>query len=118
MGELAHLLYICTLGWLSDSLQGNNFTYDADQGGFSDSNLMSIDQRGFKSLIQDEAKTFLKPAQLRLDSVVKTIHYNNTGVTVVLENNQTLSGDYAISTFSLGVLQHDDVKFSPPLPGE
>jgi polyamine oxidase len=79
---------------------------------------MSIDQRGFKSLIQDEAKTFLKPGELRLDSVVKTIRYNDTGVTIILENNQTLSGDYAISTFSLGVLQHDDVKFSPPLPGE
>ncbi|KDR74115.1 hypothetical protein GALMADRAFT_269603 [Galerina marginata CBS 339.88] len=95
---------------------GNNFTYNADQGGFSDDNQMSIDQRGFKTIIQLEAKGFLKPQQQKLNSTVKTISYSQTGVSVTLTNGETLTGDYALCTFSLGVLQHDDVAFSPPLP--
>ncbi|KAH9477058.1 Polyamine oxidase 6 [Psilocybe cubensis] len=95
---------------------GNNFTYDTDQGGFSDDNQMSIDQRGFKTLIQQEANEFLKPQQMLLNSTVKSISYSKSGVTVTLVNGQTLTGDYALCTFSLGVLQHDDVSFKPALP--
>jgi polyamine oxidase len=98
------------------TVQGNNFTYNTDQGGFSDTNLMSIDQRGFKSIIQLEADEFLTASQKKLNSVVKTISYSKTGVTVTLDNNETISGDYALCTFSLGVLQNDDVKFKPELP--
>ncbi|PPQ69357.1 hypothetical protein CVT25_004749 [Psilocybe cyanescens] len=96
---------------------GNNFTYDTDQGGFSDDNQMSIDQRGFKTLIQLEADEFLKPQQRLFGSTVKTISYSKTGVTVTLKNGDTLTGDYALCTFSLGVLQNDDVSFKPSLPG-
>ncbi|KAF8175157.1 amine oxidase [Pholiota molesta] len=95
---------------------GNNFTYNTDQGGFSDTNLMSIDQRGFKSIIQLEADEFLTASQKKLNSVVKTISYSKKGVTVTLDNNETISGDYALCTFSLGVLQNDDVGFKPELP--
>jgi polyamine oxidase len=95
---------------------GNNFTYDTDQGGFSDDNRMSIDQRGFKSIIQLEAAEFLKASQQRLNSTVKTVAYSKTGVTVTLTNGKKLSADYALCTFSLGVLQNDDVVFSPELP--
>ena len=31
-------------------------------------------------------------------------------------DNSSLSADYALVTFSLGVLQHDDVLFDPALP--
>ncbi|KAI0291536.1 hypothetical protein BC826DRAFT_1022194 [Russula brevipes] len=51
---------------LAASSWGNNFTYDVSQGGFSDDNLLSIDQRGFKYLIQAEAAEFLKPSQILL----------------------------------------------------
>ncbi|KAH9038424.1 hypothetical protein EDB84DRAFT_1437201 [Lactarius hengduanensis] len=37
------------------SARGSSFTYNVDQGGFSEDNLLSIDQRGFKRLIQAEA---------------------------------------------------------------
>lgn len=78
---------------------------------------MSIDQRGFKSVIQLEADEFLKNSQKKLNSVVKTISYSKSGVTVTLDNGETISGDYALCTFSLGVLQNDDVGFEPELPG-
>ena len=79
---------------------------------------MSIDQRGFKALIQLEANDFLTAKQKLLNSTVKTISYSNSGVTVTLTSGKKLSGDYALCTFSIGVLQNDDVKFKPPLPGK
>jgi polyamine oxidase len=35
---------------------------------------------------------------------------------VSLSDGSSLSADYALVTFSLGVLQHDDVLFEPALP--
>ncbi|TFK37641.1 amine oxidase [Crucibulum laeve] len=95
---------------------GNNFTYDTDEGGFSDDNQMSIDQRGFKTLIQQEAGEFLKQEQVMFNATVKLISYTNNGVNVTLANGTSIFADYALCTFSLGVLQHDDVKFEPVLP--
>jgi len=79
---------------------------------------MSIDQRGFKTIIQAEANTFLKPAQVMYNSTVKAINYSDSGVKVTLANGKSVSADYALCTFSIGVLQNDDVAFQPPLPGE
>ncbi|KAJ7485571.1 amine oxidase [Mycena latifolia] len=101
--------------WIASSW-ANNFTYDVDQGGFSDGNLFSIDQRGFKHLIQAEAQTFLKPGQTLLNATVRTIAHSNDGVVVTLVNGTKISADYAITTFSLGVLQNNDVVFEPALP--
>jgi polyamine oxidase len=78
--------------------------------------LLSIDQRGFKHFIQAEAQTFLSPKQISLNSTVRTIAHSGDGVEVTLANGSRISGRYAISTFSLGVLQNDDVLFEPPLP--
>lgn len=52
-----------------------------------------------------------------LSAIVKTISWSGAGVTVVLEDGHSISGDYALCTFSLGVLQNDDVAFKPSLPG-
>ncbi|CCM00964.1 uncharacterized protein FIBRA_03012 [Fibroporia radiculosa] len=95
---------------------GNNFTYDTDVGGFSDTNQMSIDQRGFKYFIQAEAEEFLQPQQLMLNSTVTNITYSSSGVNVTLTDGTLLVADYALCTFSLGVLQNDDVSFEPSLP--
>ncbi|KAG6807998.1 hypothetical protein H0H93_000721, partial [Arthromyces matolae] len=97
-------------------LQNSNFTFNPDAGGFSDDNYMSIDQRGYKTFIQEEAKSFLKQSQFRLNSVVKNVQWSESGVTVTLNDSSSISGAYAICTFSLGVLQHDDVKFIPSFP--
>ncbi|KAL4254130.1 FAD/NAD(P)-binding domain superfamily protein [Pleurotus pulmonarius] len=86
------------------------------QDAFSDENRLSIDQRGFKALITEEAKEFLRPSQLLLDSTVRTIRYTRSGVQVTLSNGTSISGDYVLCTFSLGVLQNDDVTFKPRLP--
>lgn len=101
--------------WIA-SAWNNNFTYVTDQGGFSDENLLSVDQRGFKTLIQLEAQSFLKPSQVLMKSLVKSISYSSQGVSVTLDNNKTFMAQYALCTFSLGVLQNDDVVFHPPLP--
>ena len=85
-------------------------------GGFSEDNLLSIDQRGFKTLIQKEAQSFLQPTQFLLNATVTDIQYNTSGVKVTLEDGRTFSGDYALCTFSVGVLQNADVTFVPALP--
>lgn len=96
--------------------QNNNFTFDPDTGGFSEDNLLCIDRRGFKTIVQAEAAEFLQPQQLLLNSTVNLIEYSGDGVQVTLANNETLRADYALVTFSVGVLQNDDVTFSPALP--
>jgi len=78
---------------------------------------MSIDQRGFKSIILAEKDAFLQTNQLMLNSTVETIHHSDQGITVTLANGKTLVADFALCTFSIGVLQNNDVKFDPPLPG-
>ena len=77
---------------------------------------MSLDQRGFKYFIQAEAAEFLQPNQTRLNATVQNITYSDDGVSVTLAGGETLHADYALCTFSLGVLQHDDVTFEPALP--
>ena len=77
---------------------------------------MSLDQRGFKTLIQQEAKEFISAQQLLLNTTVRTVAPSPYGVTITLANGTTLSADYALCTFSVGVLQNDDVQFRPPLP--
>ncbi|KAI0328841.1 amine oxidase [Cubamyces sp. BRFM 1775] len=97
--------------WLASSWAHNN-TFRT----FSRTNLLSIDQRGFKTIIQDEAKGFLDDEQVKLNATVTTIHTAEHGVAVALEDGTALVADYALCTFSLGVLQHGDVQFVPPLP--
>lgn len=96
--------------------QRHNFTYDTDVGGFSLNNSMSIDQRGLKVIVQAEAQEFLQPQQLLLNHTVAKIEYDSDGVTVTITNGTVLTADYVLCTFSVGVLQHDDVVFEPKLP--
>lgn len=85
-------------------------------GGFSEKNLLCIDQRGFKTIIQAEAAEFLSPEQVLLNATVKEIDYSAPGVSVTLVNGTKLNADYALVTFSVGVLQNNDVSFKPALP--
>ncbi len=100
----------------SPCFQAINSTYNVDQNGFSDTDLFSIDQRGFKYLIDAEAAQFLKPSQVRLNATVATIEYSDSTVSVTLADGTKLTAEYVVCTFSLGVLQNDDVRFDPPLP--
>lgn len=60
----------------------------------------------------------MEPDQILLNHTVKNIEYSASGVKVKFEDGKELSGDYVLCTFSVGVLQHDDVVFKPELPGK
>ena len=82
------------------TLQAHNYTFRPDAGGFSDINAMSVDARGFKTLIQSEAlSSFADPSQVRLNSVIVDVEYSVDGVVVTLNNGEVLFADYAICTF-------------------
>ncbi|KAH6674231.1 putative flavin-containing polyamine oxidase [Halenospora varia] len=85
---------------------------------WSDENNFVIDQRGFNAFIIGEASTFLKPndTRLQLSKNITSITYSNNGVTITSTDGSCIQADYAICTFSLGVLQNDIVSFSPALP--
>ncbi|KZV70596.1 amine oxidase [Peniophora sp. CONT] len=101
--------------WIA-SAWAANFTFDVDHGGFSTTNLLTIDQRGFARLVQEEAAGFIQENQVLLNATVTDVEHSLDGVTVALADGRRLSADYALVTFSLGVLQNDDVRFEPPLP--
>ncbi|EZF68561.1 hypothetical protein H105_08892 [Trichophyton soudanense CBS 452.61] len=85
---------------------------------FSDDNLFVYDQRGYSTFIRGEAATFLQPndPRLLLNTVVQVVNYTDNGVTVVTNDGGCIQADYAVATFSLGVLQRDVVQFYPPFP--
>jgi polyamine oxidase len=85
---------------------------------FSDANQFVFDQRGFNHFIKGEASTFLKPndRRLLLNTQVTNITYSGQGVQIHNHDGSCIQTEYAICTFSLGVLQNDIVSFHPQLP--
>ena len=66
-----------------------------------------------------EAYTFLEPNDKRLwlSTNVTAIDYSSSdGVSIINSDGSCIEADYAILTFSLGVLQNDIVEFTPPFP--
>ncbi|KAL8775970.1 MAG: hypothetical protein Q9194_003469 [Teloschistes cf. exilis] len=57
-----------------------------------------------------------KDPRLLLNTVVTNISYDDSGVKVYNQDGSCIHADYAICTFSLGVLQSDDISFDPELP--
>lgn len=94
----------------------DNATYNR----YGDDNSLSTDQRGFNAFIIGEAKEFLSEndSRLLLNTTVSSIEYSDNGVRVILneDNNECIEAEYAICTFSLGVLQSQVVDFKPDLP--
>ena len=72
------------------------------------------DQRGYWTIFSD----FYKPFQdkILLNKAVRKIRYSDDSVTVVTNDGEVYSADYALSTFSSGVLGSNFIRFSPPLP--
>lgn len=85
-------------------------------------NHLCVDQRGFKRLVQEEVHQLRHhpddPNRLRitLNSTVQIVRHDASGVEVQLESGRVLRAEYVIVTFSLGVLQNDEVVFEPRLP--
>ncbi|KAG8937707.1 hypothetical protein FRC00_001960 [Tulasnella sp. 408] len=102
--------------WIT-TVFNNNFTLDASRDRLSDKNVLSVDQKGFKHILQNEAATFLKLSNVLLSSAVTDLTYSNWGAAVKLESGVVLKAKYTLVTFSMGVLQHpEDVKFVPAWP--
>ena len=82
-----------------------------------------MDQRGYDILANHLADGYLEPGDERLilESPVTNAEYTKDGVTVHTAQNTCYEADYAICTFSLGVLQQSingeaPVKFTPAFP--
>jgi polyamine oxidase len=87
-------------------------------GGFSPGNNLVLDQRGFKYIFQQEASSFLDglaDPRIHYNTTIKKVSYSASGVTITTDKGEFVA-DYAISTLSVGVLQHSDVTWEPSLP--
>lgn len=77
------------------------------------------DQRGYKYIFQQEAKELfgqqLDDPRLHLETTVKQIDYSGDKVVVRTDKGE-FTAPHVVSTFSVGVLQHQDVQFTPRLP--
>ena len=79
---------------------------------------MSIDQRGYNQFLHGQKREFMTEddPRLLLNTNVIDIDWNNEGVTIWDSKGSCYSADYAINTFSVGVLQSDAITFHPELP--
>jgi polyamine oxidase len=95
-------------------ITGYNLTYY----GFSEISNFNVDQRGFNVWLKGQAVKFLKANDPRLlfNTVVETIQYSNTSVTITNAGGCCIEADYTITTVSLGVLQNEIIAFKPALP--
>lgn len=94
----------------------NSFAYNFDGFGNSDNNFV-YDKRGFRTIVQgsaDEVPDFDDHVLYR--QTVTTITYGADGVNITTSDNTTIQADFALCTFSIGVLQNTDVVFEPALP--
>lgn len=85
---------------------------------FSDENNYVYDQRGFNTIIKGEASTFLEAndSRLLLNTIVSGVNYTDKSVTITMDDGSCIEAEYAICTFSLGVLQNEVVDFEPAFP--
>lgn len=60
---------------------------------------MSVDKRGFKTILQSEARSFMREDQLRLNSTVSVISYSKAGVQVTLTDGRVFTAEHLICTF-------------------
>lgn len=93
---------------------GGNETFNR----FGDDRFLSVEQRGLNSLVRGEADLFLEEndERLLLNTTVVDIEYGKDGVVVHTKSGECIQAEYAICTFSVGVLQNDAVRFEPQLP--
>ncbi|CAH1802895.1 unnamed protein product, partial [Owenia fusiformis] len=85
---------------------------------FSPDDYRIVDPRGYRFIVQATADEFLNPGapQLRINERVIGINTSNkNGVQVTLESGATIHAEYAINTFSLGLLQSGNIIFKPSL---
>ncbi|XP_022079647.1 polyamine oxidase-like [Acanthaster planci] len=83
-------------------------------------NLFVTDQGGFKRIFEEITPWLMMDPyknHLRLNkTVVSIVDKSSNGVEVRCSDGTTYTGDYALVTVSLGVLQNDVIDFQPALP--
>ena len=99
------------------------FYYEFGNGGdFNSLDYIVYDPRGYGYLLESFLGDFLDvdggDERLRLSQRVTDVTQNDTHVTVLTSNGQTYTGEYLLSTVSLGVLQSQAIKFEPAFPEE
>lgn len=72
------------------------------------------DPRGLWSFYKDLYQPLMK--QILLGRHIAKIKYSEYSVEVHTKNNEIFEADYALCTFSTGVLSSDTITFDPPLP--
>ncbi|TGZ82968.1 amine oxidase [Ascodesmis nigricans] len=86
------------------------------ESGNGDNNIV-VDPEGYKQVVIKHAAEIPDFDQkVRFNEVVINITYSGEDVTVSTSSGLVVKARRAICTFSLGVLQHNDVSFYPPLP--
>ena len=93
-------------------------SYNATFYRWSEENNFVHEPRGYNTFIKGEAATYLQPddPRLLLNTHVDKIAYSDAGVVVHNADGSCVCADYAICTFSVGVLQNDVVEFESALP--
>ena len=94
----------------------NSFTYNFEGFG-NESNNFVYDKRGFRTVIQgqaDEIPNFND--HILYNQTVTHVFYGSNGVNVLTADGTLIEAEFALCTFSIGVLQHNDVVFEPELP--
>ena len=84
----------------------------------SEVNNFVFDTRGYNAFLHGEASEFLveNDPRLLLNTIVTNITYDDNGVIITNQDGSCISAEYTIVTFSVGVLQSGDVRFTPALP--
>ncbi|KZT61148.1 amine oxidase, partial [Calocera cornea HHB12733] len=85
---------------------------------FSDEEYLVHDPRGYVTVATGpyHSLPLAKQGKLLLGAPVTELHYSPDGVEARLQDGSILNAEYAICTFSVGVLQSKAVSFHPPLP--
>lgn len=121
-------VYLKMRGWRSDSPVKRTFSWfdiDFEYGGdetvtslnnmgFPGEDFFITDQRGYWTLFSDFYMRFRE--KILLNKPVTKIYYSDNSVTATTADGDEFIADYALSTFSSGVLGSGLVEFDPPFP--
>ena len=101
--------YVSARVWLN-----TNGTIKSDHG----KQFFVTDPRGYVYVVERLANEFLTDhdPRLQLNRRVETIKWNNHCVSVQTDTGDVYTADYALLTFSIGVLKSGLVQFEPQLP--
>lgn len=106
-------------GMPPSTLSGKNLHLDDTFEDFGSYEMMAVKhESGFVDIIKGLYETFMTEddPRLLLNTTVKKIEHGHDSVTVHTKAGELFNADFVVVTFSLGVLQHREVDFSPPLP--